>query len=81
VLVRVRLFALAKQRVGRPDVEVTLSENSTLRDLKNSLASDYPSLADLLPKLLFAVGTEYAEDDRILEAGANVAAIPPVSGG
>jgi sulfur-carrier protein len=79
--VRLRLFALAKQRIGRPELEITLAEAATVGDLKQELARRYPALSDLLPNLLIAVGTDYAHDDFVLTADSHVAAIPPVSGG
>ncbi len=79
--VTVRLFALAKQSVGRAEVDLQLPEGATVADLKRVLAGSYPALAPLLPTLMIAVDAEYAQDDRRLAAGSEIAAIPPVSGG
>jgi molybdopterin converting factor subunit 1 len=81
VPVTVRLFALARQRVGRPQVVLDLPEPATVGDLKRVLAAEHPELAPLVPNLLIAVGAEYAPDDRPVSAGDDVAVIPPVSGG
>ncbi|MBX6315965.1 MAG: MoaD/ThiS family protein [Isosphaeraceae bacterium] len=77
----IRLFALAKQRAGRPQVELDLPEPATVADLKRALGAAVPSLAPLLPNLLIAVDAEYAADDRPIPPGAELAVIPPVSGG
>jgi molybdopterin converting factor small subunit len=34
-----------------------------------------------LPHVLFAVGSEYAGDERPIREGSQIACIPPVSGG
>ena len=79
--VTVRLFALASQRAGRAEVTIDLAEPATVADLKRALAADYPDLAPLLPNLMIAVAAEYADDQTPIPTGAEVAAIPPVSGG
>jgi molybdopterin converting factor subunit 1 len=79
--VRLRLFAIAKDRVGRPLLTISLPERATVGDLKRALATEFPALNDLIPSLMIAVESEYATDDRILQPGAEIAAIPPVSGG
>jgi molybdopterin converting factor subunit 1 len=81
VRVSVRLFALARQRAGRPTVELALAEPATVATLKQALIEAVPALAPLLPSLLFAVDSEYAADHQVIRPGAEVAAIPPVSGG
>jgi molybdenum cofactor cytidylyltransferase len=82
VRLSVRLFAVARQRAGRAEIVLDLPEPATVVDLKRALAEDCPALASLLPNLRFAVDAEYALDDRTpIPPGAEVAAIPPVSGG
>jgi molybdopterin converting factor small subunit len=81
MLVQVRLFAIARQRAGRQVVEVDLPETATVADLKAAILSQTPSLASLLPVLRFSVNSEYADDTTPIPHGADLAAIPPVSGG
>jgi molybdopterin converting factor subunit 1 len=79
--VTVRLFAVARQRAGRNLVELELPGAATVGDLKRALAEKEPELAPLLPCVRVAVGSEYAAEDLVIPAGAEVAVIPPVSGG
>ena len=81
MIVRVLLFALAKQRVGRGCVEVELPTGATVGQLRAALAERHAPLADLLPHVRFAVNSEYAIDGTVIPAAAVVALIPPVSGG
>lgn len=81
VWIAVRLFALARQRAGRPTVEVELAEPATVADLRRVLAEGVPELADLLPRALISVDSEYADDAHPIAESSEVAVIPPVSGG
>jgi MoaE-MoaD fusion protein len=73
VRVRVRLFAGLRERAGWGEREIDAS----------SVADVWPALelGDEPEGLLYAVNHEYAERDRGLVDGDEVAVIPPVSGG
>ncbi len=81
MLIRVKLFAAARQRAGREAVEVELPSSATVADLRRALAKAVPELSELLRNVMFAIGTEYAADSAVLTPDADVACIPPVSGG
>jgi MoaE-MoaD fusion protein len=74
VRVRVRLFAGLRERAGWSERDV---------DGVERVADVWPALAlgDEPEGLLYAVNREYAERDRPLAEGDEVALIPPVSGG
>jgi molybdopterin converting factor subunit 1 len=76
------LFALAREKAGRPMLTVDLPEPSTVADLKSAISRACPALAPLLPTIRVAINSEYAiDDDQPIPPGAELAAIPPVSGG
>jgi molybdopterin converting factor subunit 1 len=79
--VRVRLFALARERAGRAELDIDLPDRATVGDLRRALTEHHPSLSSLLPSAMVAVDAEYASDDRELSSASDVAIIPPVSGG
>ncbi len=79
--VSLRLFASLRELVGRSDLRLALGEGATVSDLRERLAADYPATRDLLSRVVFAVDDEYVPAERPLHDGAEVAAIPPVSGG
>jgi molybdopterin synthase catalytic subunit/molybdopterin converting factor small subunit len=74
VAVRVRLFAGLRERAGWSERE--LEDVARVRDVWARLG-----LGDEPPGLLYAVNKEYADADRELADGDEVALIPPVSGG
>jgi molybdopterin converting factor subunit 1 len=77
----VLLFAAARDLAGTDTASVTLAPGATVGQLRAALARDLPALAALLAKSAVAVNHDFAEDDRVLVVGDEVAVIPPVSGG
>jgi molybdopterin synthase catalytic subunit len=76
VEVTVRLFAMLRERAGSGAVTLELPEGARVRDALDSLAG----LAEGIP-LVMAVNREYANEEQVLDAGDELALIPPVSGG
>jgi molybdopterin converting factor subunit 1 len=74
--IRIRLFAVLRERAGANEVELELPERALVRD---ALARIQP-LIDGIP-VVMAVNREYADSEAELHAGDEVALIPPVSGG
>lgn len=74
-------FAHARERSGRRDEVLNCAEGTTVSELLATLEERYPDLAPLLPYLRVAVNGTYASTDQVLTEGAEVALIPPVSGG
>jgi molybdopterin converting factor subunit 1 len=81
MIVRVQLFAAARQLAGHEAVDVEVPQGATVGQLRAALAAQVPPLAGLARQMLFAVDAEYAADSRPIPPAADVAAIPPVSGG
>lgn len=79
--VRVQLFASIRQAVGRDWLEVDLPEGATVGHLRCRLAEHLPQVAHVLEQALFAFSAQYADDGQPIHANADVACIPPVSGG
>ncbi len=79
--VEVRLYAIARERAGRPSVVLDLPEGSRLADLKSALVRSLPELTGLVPHFKFAIDQEYAEDGDMIASGSEVVVVPPVSGG
>jgi molybdopterin converting factor subunit 1 len=78
---RVYLFARARDIAGTGTIFLDLPEGATVGQLRQRLAEAQPALASLLERSAVAVNDEFAEDKVPLPAGAEVALLPPVSGG
>ena len=72
----VKLFAGLRERAGTSERRIELFDGAAAADVWSALA-----LGDEPTGLLYAVNREYAERDRPLVDGDEVALIPPVSGG
>lgn len=81
MIVRVKLFAIAKQRAGRDELPVELPDGATIADLRDGVSMASPGLRNILPHAMWAVDTAYANDKTVLTEQSEVALIPPVSGG
>jgi len=78
---RVKLFARARDLAGTDEVSVVLPDTATVADLRQALARAYPALAGLLERSALAVDNEFANDAQPVRPDAEVALLPPVSGG
>jgi len=81
VRIRVRLFAVAREAAGRDAVDLDLPEGATIAALRRRLGTEVPRLSGLAAQMMFAIDTRYADDAAIIPRDADVACIPPVSGG
>jgi molybdopterin synthase catalytic subunit len=80
--VRVRLFAILRERAGSDSIEVELAEGATVADALAKL-SGLPPLAELLERLpvRMAVNRAYASPQTRIGPGDELALVPPISGG
>lgn len=81
MMIRLMLFAAARELAGADRMEVTLDDEATIGDLKQLLVEQHPSLMTLIEHSTFSVDQEYVNDGKLLYHDAEVALIPPVSGG
>jgi molybdopterin synthase catalytic subunit/molybdopterin converting factor small subunit len=82
VILRVRLFAILRERAGSEEIELELADGATVADAMKTLA-ELPSLAGLLERLpvRMAVNREYSQGEKRLFEHDELALIPPLSGG
>ena len=73
-------FGITADLVATNNLEITISDNSSVNDFKMLLKEKYPQLENI-NSYAIAVNEEYAEDDLLLKESDVVAIIPPVSGG
>lgn len=78
----VLLYGAARTAAGgRSSLSVELSQGARVAELRAALASQHPVLARLLEASRIAVDHGFATDDSPVREGAELALIPPVSGG
>ncbi len=79
--VKVRFFATLRERAGANEIIKEVVEGCTVGKLWDTLQQDYPKLAPVNIKLLFAVNRDYVGADHVLRDLDEVVFVPPVSGG
>ncbi|HEV7684036.1 MAG TPA: molybdenum cofactor biosynthesis protein MoaE [Pyrinomonadaceae bacterium] len=81
IAVRVLFFGAARDAVGQAEVDFVLHGTPTASAAFASLLERFPELGRFGRSLLFAVNQEYAQADREVHDGDELAVFPPVSGG
>lgn len=79
--VQVLLFAAARQTAGESSASVELTAGATYGELKAALAEQFPSLAPIVSVSRLAAGGEFVSEESLVDSAAELAMIPPVSGG
>jgi molybdopterin converting factor subunit 1 len=81
VEIEVLLFASLRDRAGRSSLRLRIEGAPTVAALRLALSAAHPGLTAPLAASRIAVDQEFRGDDHVVRAGAEVAVIPPVSGG
>lgn len=79
--IRVKFFAILRERAGTSEVAKEIADGSTVADLWRQLQKDYPKLDVPGIRLLYAVNQDYVSVDHKLKDQDEVVFVPPVSGG
>ena len=79
--ITVLYFAQAQEHCGCPLETIEIQRDTNTSAVRNLLAQRHPSLAELLPHCRLAVDQSFVDGPLILTDGAELAVIPPVSGG
>ncbi len=81
MLVTILFFAQARERAGRASETLELPEGSKVEDALSAIRRAHPSLEALWPHLAVAADGVLVPGDAVLRPGAEMALLPPVSGG
>ena len=81
VRVSVRFFAQQRELLGRREQLLELPDGASVRDAWQHLVLAYPALDASSDFVRFARNGEYVDESAVLDAGDELAIIPPVSGG
>ncbi len=79
--VKVKFFAILRERAGAAEISKEIRDGSTITELWEELQREYPKLAAPGFRILYAVNQNYVTPDQTLTDNDEVVFIPPVSGG
>ncbi len=79
--VTVLLFATLKDKAGTNRLQLALSDNATLADVRATLTALHPSLQENLKSAVASINQEFAFGGEAIKEGDEVGFFPPVSGG
>jgi molybdopterin converting factor small subunit len=77
----VKLFAGARELVGKDEIAVEVEAGATIGRLRTRILEQYAELQPLVGYAMFAIETTYCTDETPIPENTIVACIPPVSGG
>lgn len=77
----IKLFALLQDLAGTHEVVLEFDSAATVGEIREKLATQVPELRPLLASCAIAVNSDYAPDATVVPEDAEIAVIPPVSGG
>jgi molybdopterin converting factor subunit 1 len=79
--VKVKFFAMLRERAGTAEVVKEIQDGTTIAQLWEALQREFPKLAVSGIRLLYAVNQSYVPPDYVLHESDEVVFVPPVSGG
>lgn len=79
--VKLLFFATLRERAGTRSMELEIPADLTIQGLKDKLSSEFPNLKESMSSVLITINREYAFDEAVIPANAELAMFPPVSGG
>jgi MoaE-MoaD fusion protein len=81
MVIRVLFFGALKDVVGRSEESLPLKGGETVADILAAYRQSHPALEKWVPSLAISVNQQYSAVSTALNAGDEVAFLPPVSGG
>jgi molybdopterin converting factor subunit 1 len=75
------MFAAARELSGTERLVVEIDSPVAAATILKRIGQDFPAIAPLLPACRLAVNQAFVDGDTVVDAAAELALIPPVSGG
>ena len=79
--IRVRLFAILREKVGEREITITVPTGITVNHLNNEILNKYPQLKSFSNKFIISVNCKVTTGNTIITSKDEIALLPPVSGG
>jgi molybdopterin converting factor small subunit len=81
VKVRVQFFSRLRDLTGKSEIDLELSEGTTVAGLLDKIYSNTPALREWDKSILVAAGVEFVGRDNVVNPDDEISVMPPVQGG
>jgi molybdopterin converting factor subunit 1 len=79
--ITVKLFALLRETAGTDTLPLQVPQGAKVSQALEILQGQYPAFAPYIPRVRLALRQNFVDAATTLQAGDELALIPPVSGG
>lgn len=79
--IKVKLFAILRERVGESEITITIPAGITVDQLNSEILKKYPKLKSFSNKFVTSVNCKVTSGETIITSNDEIALLPPVSGG
>jgi molybdopterin converting factor subunit 1 len=79
--ITVKLFALMREKAGTDTISLHVPQDARVSQALEILQGQYPALEPYIPRARLALRQNFVDAATTLQAGDELALIPPVSGG
>ena len=79
--IKVKLFAILRERVGESEITITVPTGITVNYLNSEILKKYPQLKSFNNKFVTSVNWKVTTGDTIISSKDEIALLPAVSGG
>ena len=79
--IKVKLFAILRERVGESEITITVPTGITVTHLNSEILKKYPRLKSFNNKFVTSVNWKVTSGDTVISSKDEIALLPPVSGG
>lgn len=79
--IKVKLFAILRERVGESEITITVPSGITVNHLNSEILKKYPQLKSFSNKFVTSVNCKVTTGDTVITSKDEVALLPPISGG
>lgn len=79
--IKIELFSVYREAIGEKEIEIEIKDDAKIKDIIQFLTKKYPSIRKFIGYAIFSINHEYADENRSVKEGDEIAIFPPIGGG
>ncbi|MCD6572838.1 MAG: MoaD/ThiS family protein [Thermoplasmata archaeon] len=76
--IKIELFSVYREAIGEKEIEI--KDDAKIKDIIQFLTKKYPSIRKFIGYAIFSINHEYADENRSVKGGDEIAIFPPIGG-